>query len=141
MKPIELAGCIILDHYGRMLLLHRNDGDHSQWEMPGGKLEDYETAEEAAVRELQEELGVGVRLTGSLGSETFERNENNYKYNWFQAVIASGTPHVVETDIFDDFDYFELEDMPSLALSENMLILYPKIYSGEISVDFQPLDS
>ena len=140
MKPIELAGCVILDEYGQMLLLHRNDGERLQWEMPGGEMEDYETTEEAAVRELHEELGLEVRLIGSLGSGLFEHNEQTYKYNWFQAVITDGSPAIIETDLFDDFDYFEFEDMPSLALSENMLILYPKIYSGEISVDFQATD-
>ena len=134
MKPIELAGCIILDDYGRMLLIHRSGGN-ALWELPGGKIEDYEVAEDAAIRELSEELGVQVRLIGSLGSETFEQDERYYQYHWFQAVIESGALKIGEPDDYDDFEYFELEDMPSLALSTNMLILYPKIDSGEVTLD------
>ena len=135
MNPIEVAGCVILDDYARILLIHRNDGRRSHWELPGGKVERGETAEEAAVRELQEELGVDVRLIGALGSEIFEQGDATYRYNWFQAALTSGELHIVEADEYDDADYFELEDMPGLALSTNMLILYPKIYSGEISID------
>lgn len=134
MKPIELAGCVILDDYGRILLIHRSGGN-ALWELPGGKVEDYEVAEDAAIRELSEELGVHVRLVGTLGSETFEQDEQYYQYHWFQAVVETGVLKIGEPDDFDDFDYFELEDMPSLALSTNMLILYPKIDSGEVSLD------
>jgi len=44
---------------GKVLLLRRNGegGDHGgEWALPGGKLEDDETAEEAAVREVWEEI-------------------------------------------------------------------------------------
>ena len=135
MKPIYLAGCIILDDYGRLLLIHRREGEFGHWELPGGKIEDEETAEEAAVRELKEELDVDVNLIGALGSEVFEDGDFAVHYQWFQAVISGGRLRVVETDKHDDFDYFELEDLPSLALSTNMLVLYPKIYSGEVSLD------
>ncbi|MDL2341908.1 MAG: NUDIX hydrolase [Patescibacteria group bacterium] len=135
MKQIELAGCVIVDDYGRILLLHRSSGKFTHWELPGGKIERDETAEEAAVRELAEELGVDVRLIGALGSDVFEQDEQAYHYHWFQAVIEGGELTIAEPDDYDDFDYFEIEDMPGLALSNNMLVLYPKIYNGEVSLE------
>ena len=135
MKPIQLAGCVIVDDYDRVLLIHRGTDRFTHWELPGGKIEPAETAEVAAVRELKEELGVDVWLVKALGNETFSEGETTYQYHWFQAVITSGELAIQEPEIFDDFDYVELEDMPSLALSSNMLILYPKIYSGEIALE------
>ena len=61
MKPLLLvAACALIDADGRILMSKRPKGkDHEGlWEFPGGKLEEGETAEEAVVRELREELGV-----------------------------------------------------------------------------------
>ena len=64
-----------------------------------------------------------------------EEDDNAYQYYWYQGTIVRGEPMIADPDEYDDFDYFELEDLPSLALSSNVLTLYPKIYSGEISLD------
>jgi 8-oxo-dGTP pyrophosphatase MutT (NUDIX family) len=57
---IRAAGVMILSASGKLLFLRRSKaGDHAgQWCFPGGKIEDGETAEEAAIRELDEEAGV-----------------------------------------------------------------------------------
>jgi len=132
---ILLAGCVLVDDYGRILLLHRNTDRYSHWELPGGKIEEGETAEQAAVREIHEELGVEVQLTKSLGSGEFEDNEHEYSYAWFQAVITKGNPEVKEPQTFDDLDYVEIENLMSLALSANMLVLEDAIFSGEVILD------
>jgi 8-oxo-dGTP diphosphatase len=40
-----------------------------RWEFPGGRVEAGETEEAAVVREIQEELGVTVRVTGRVGPD------------------------------------------------------------------------
>lgn len=133
MKKVELAGCAILDDYGRILLLHRSTEELSQWELPGGKIEEGEIAEQAAVREVDEELGVRVRLIGALGVGEFTHDEQDYVYTWFQAVITAGEPKICEPDKFDDYEFFEIEELLSLALSANMQVFLEKIFSGEVS--------
>lgn len=135
MSPTILAGCVIVDDYDRILLLHRNTKQFQHWELPGGKVERGETAEAAAVRELEEELGVKVRLVKALGNEEFEDAHGHFRYYWFQAEIVGGEPEVQESDKFDDFDYFDLEDLLSLSLSANMQVLLPKLASAEIQLD------
>jgi 8-oxo-dGTP diphosphatase len=132
---IQLAGCVMLDDYGRILLLHRNTPKRTQWELPGGKVEPDELPEQAAVREIDEELGVKVRLVKVLGFGEFEEGDNEYHYVWFQAVVTEADPMLNETDTFDDLDYFELEDLPSLALSANMQVLFEKIVSGDVALE------
>lgn len=129
---ILLAGCVILDPYGRILLLHRNRGDRSQWELPGGKVEADETPVMAAIREIREELGIDVAIERALGSAGFESDDQQYMYHWFLATIQDGVPDVMEADTFDDLDYFDVEDFASLALSANMYELQDKILSGEV---------
>ena len=126
---------MILDDYGRILLLHRSTPGQTQWELPGGKVEEEETSEEAAVREISEELGIVVRLTKALGSGEFEDDVNEYEYTWFQAVVVGADPMLNETDKFDDLAYFDTEDLLSLALSANMTVLFDKIMSGEVVLD------
>src|SRR6476660_2848916 len=118
---IQLAGCVITDDYNRILLLHRNTGERTQWELPGGKVEEEELPEQTAIREIYEELGVEVNLIRSIGKGEFEDDENEYEYFWFLAEVADGSPSIMEADTFDDLDYFEIEDLMSLALSANMV--------------------
>jgi 8-oxo-dGTP pyrophosphatase MutT (NUDIX family) len=56
---IRAAGILILDKDGKALFVRRGPGGDSpgMWCVPGGRLEDDETALEAAVRETEEEAG------------------------------------------------------------------------------------
>lgn len=57
--------------HGRVLATRRSYPPRARgrWELPGGKVEPGETAAEAAVREVREELGCDVRVTGRLAGE------------------------------------------------------------------------
>jgi 8-oxo-dGTP diphosphatase len=134
MDIITVAGCVLLDDYGRILLLHRKLTDSGLWYLPGGKVEEEELPESAAVRESREELGVDVRLRRLLASEAFEHEETEYLFYWFLAEIVKGEPTITQPELFDDLDYIEFEDMPSLALSAASEILHHKILSGEVDL-------
>ena len=62
MSPVIVVG-VAIQRDGRVLAARRADGG---WEFPGGKVEPGETLEAAAVREIAEELGCAVRVTGWL---------------------------------------------------------------------------
>ena len=66
-RPLRAAGSLILaERTGRTLLLERADG--SGWSHPGGFAEPGETAEQTAIRELDEETGFPALLTDCLTS-------------------------------------------------------------------------
>ena len=108
---IELAGCVILNDSGEILLLHRSTPELTQWELPGGKNEPDESLEDTAMRETKEELGVEVSIVKKLGRATFSFEEKKWLYSWFKAKIVSGNPYVVETNTFDDLRYWPLESL------------------------------
>jgi 8-oxo-dGTP pyrophosphatase MutT (NUDIX family) len=65
-----VVGAAVVRH-GRVLATRRAYplSIRGRWELPGGKVEPGETAPEAVVREVREELGLEVRVTGRLAGE------------------------------------------------------------------------
>jgi ADP-ribose pyrophosphatase YjhB (NUDIX family) len=65
-NSIVPGGCaVVVDDEGRILLQRR--ADSGLWSLPGGAMELGETLGEAVVREVREETGMLVELTGVLG--------------------------------------------------------------------------
>ncbi len=63
MRPmIVVAACALVDAAGLVLLTRRPAGKPlaGLWEFPGGKVEPDEDPEDAAIRELREELGIDI---------------------------------------------------------------------------------
>jgi|SRR5690554_2922972 len=66
------AYCVVIEE-GKLLLTHLASHlfEMDEWTLPGGGLEPYETPEQAAVRELEEETGLAVELTELLAVDSF----------------------------------------------------------------------
>jgi 8-oxo-dGTP diphosphatase len=65
---MQLVVGVALVHDGRVLAARRSYPAESagRWEFPGGKVDDDETPEDALVREIAEELGCSIAVTGWL---------------------------------------------------------------------------
>ena len=61
-KLVLVAACALVDADARVLIAQRPGGKPMAglWEFPGGKVEAGERPEQTLIRELQEELGIGV---------------------------------------------------------------------------------
>src|SRR5690348_4098342 len=62
-RLILVVACALIDTDGRVLIAQRpsQKAMAGLWEFPGGKIEAGETAEEALIRELREELSIEVK--------------------------------------------------------------------------------
>jgi 8-oxo-dGTP diphosphatase len=65
------AYAVLVDDAERILLALWNEGATRAWTVPGGGVEEGETPEEAAVREVLEETGYDVELLRLLGEDRF----------------------------------------------------------------------
>ena len=59
------VSAFVLDEYGQLLMIRRTDND--LYSIPGGQLELGETLTQTAVRELKEETGIDIEVTGLIG--------------------------------------------------------------------------
>ena len=135
LKCIELAGCIILDKQGKVLLMHRYTSPSPQWEIPGGKIKKGESLIETACREVEEEIGVRVTILRAIGMHTYYQDDYIRNYNWFIALIEEGTPMIVEQEHFDDlcyFDWYEIRQMIDKSANVNNLV--NAYFAGELDI-------
>lgn len=85
-RVIHIATALIFDEQGRILLVRKHGSNFFM--QAGGKIEDGETALEAATRELNEELGI----TANLSREDF--------LGTFTAQAANEPGHQVQAEVF-----------------------------------------
>lgn len=100
---IRAAGVLCVDHTGHVLLVHRRDGQG--WAFPGGHIEDGESPEDAARRELKEETGA----VGDEAEDNFQlwtrRVKDNVDFTTFLWKTGKFTP-VLEKE-HDDYQWVD----------------------------------
>ena len=87
---------VALIRAGRILAARRSD--LGQWEFPGGKVEPDETPEDAAAREISEELGCLVEVTGWLVPEVEIRPGLVLRVATAELVAGEPVPRAVDHD-------------------------------------------
>lgn len=121
---IQLAGAIIVNDQSELLLIHRSDERLNEWQIPGGKIELGESAADAAIRELHEELGLEIATDRSLGKASFidPTIDQRFSYEWFRARIVAGEPTLREPVMFNDWRFVPLTAIAVLdAISPNVV--------------------
>lgn len=90
---LNVAAAVIIDD-GRILAAQRDRGELAGgWEFPGGKLEPGETAAEACVREVREELSVPVTDIAPFVTLDYSYPSFRMHLETFTCRIEAGTPH------------------------------------------------
>ncbi len=93
-----VVAAVIEDDGGRVLLARRRPGTHlaGLWEFPGGGVEAGETAEEALVRELEEELGVVVEVRRPRTFAWHRDERREVLLLFYDAALVEGEPRGAE---------------------------------------------
>ena len=96
MKTIEVVAAIIHQNE-KILATQRGYGDYKGWwEFPGGKMEEGETEEQAIVREIREELNVGICVERKVCTVEYDYPTFHLRMHCFWCNIAEGTLELKE---------------------------------------------
>jgi 8-oxo-dGTP pyrophosphatase MutT (NUDIX family) len=144
MEQLRLAGCILPDSKGKVLLLHRIKRDH--WEIPGGKIDEIEdgrlvstgrTPEETVEKEMGEELTVEVDIIRKLGEREFDDNGYICHFTWYLGRVKAGSkPRIGEPHVFDDLKAFSRAELVAMRgkLSSNTRNFLDVWVEGELNL-------
>lgn len=95
---MKVAIALIQDSQNRLLITQRpHHASHGGfWEFPGGKLEECETAKEALIREVREELGLEVLESELLGKIDHAYPKHSVELFIFKVMHYVGTPSCLD---------------------------------------------
>ena len=88
MKKLQISVGIIRNAAGEIYITQRAADAHmaNKWEFPGGKIEADESAEQAVIRELQEEVGIAVRSLQQFDKLEYQFPDRHITL-WFLSLI------------------------------------------------------
>lgn len=121
---IQAAGGIVYNEHNEALMIFRR----GKWDLPKGKLEDGETLEQCAVREVEEETGLkNVRLISAL-TITWHTYHEGTKFilkesHWYTMEVSGDQLLVPQTDE----DITELKWVPKEELHSYINRTFPSI--------------
>lgn len=111
-KRIEVVGAVIVRD-GQILCAQR--GLHAtlpgMWEFPGGKIEPDETAREALVREINEELLCEITVGEEINTAVHEYDFGIIALTTFFCELVNGTPLLTEHEAVVWLEPEELESL------------------------------
>lgn len=119
LDPKVVAGVIVAMD-GKIVMIRRNlEPGMGRWTFPAGYVDRGESVEDAAVREMEEESGLKVRLDGLLGvySQTGETNVLIVYTGFVIGGKLAAGPEAQEAGLFDP------RALPSLAFQRDTGIL------------------
>ena len=118
-KPFNLAvRAVILDGQGRCLLVRRSAHNRSfvgTWEWPGGKADPGETFDQAVRREVAEEAGLEIELTGVAGAFHIEMPQMHLAVLCLEATVCGGAFRL--SDEHDDSAWAPLAELTNWNLT------------------------
>lgn len=93
MKRVDVAYVLLYDDDKENILVVKNKGENSSYyTLPGGAVENGETLEEAAIREVKEETGLNIELEGlfAVSESFFEKQGHHAIFFTFKGRIMNG---------------------------------------------------
>ena len=122
----------IFDEFGRVLLGQKKRGlGAGRWNAPGGKVEEGESVEESAIREVQEEVAVSVTDLEHRGVLDFclhDRNKVDIRCHVYVTEHFEGEPS--DTEEMNP-QWFEHHEVPYDDMWDDDRVWLPEVLGGD----------
>ncbi len=118
------VGAFILNDNNELLLQKRAvPAEKDHWCIPGGRLEMFETLENAVVREAKEETDLDIEVLKLMGvcDHIIKEEDAHWIATSYLCRIKNGEPKIMEPDKASDMKWFSLDKLP-----ENLTITTKK---------------
>lgn len=122
-KPLQVAVGVIKNPAGQILISLRDKNLHhgGLWEFPGGKVEAYETVEQALKRELKEEMNICVQSATPLITINHQYPDLAVQLRVFQVEDYDGDVKSCEGQPFEWVDPKDLSDYSFPAANQPII--------------------
>ena len=121
MKTIKVVAAIIIDN-GKAFATQRGYGEFKDgWEFPGGKIEEGETAREAIVREIREELDTEIAVGNLIDTIEYDYPAFHLSMDCFWCEVVSGELVLKEAEAARWLTKEELDSVPWLPADRILL--------------------
>lgn len=119
------AAIIIKDK--KILLVHNTKYGTLRIEPPGGKKEDNESLEDCAIREVEEEIGVKIKILKLFEVSNTNSPEGEFKVYMHLSEITNGEIKLKEPEKISSYGWYSLQDLLELKERE---VLVPNLCSA-----------
>lgn len=131
-EAVSCGGVVI--HRGKILLLYKNiHSRYEGWVLPKGTVEDGETHEETALREVKEESGVSGEIVKYVGTSNYSFSvfdENiDKEVHWYLMASKSYDSKPQREEFFMDSGYYKYHEAYHLLKFQNEKNILEKAYS------------
>lgn len=121
-QVVACVGAVVHDTAGRLLLIQRGHDPHrGRWTLPGGRVEEGETLEEAVVREIREETGLDVRVGAVVGRVLIPRGELAFDVVDFACGLVDPTAEPVAGDDAADVRFVDATALQDLLCTPRLV--------------------
>lgn len=99
-KVVSVVAAVICDSFQKPTKIFTTSRGYGEfkglWEFPGGKLKPGETAQQALVREIREELDTEIEVGNLITKVEYDYPDFHLSMDCFWCVITNGTPTLLE---------------------------------------------